>query len=162
MNDFSDLLFTMAGMLLFSMLVLHTNAAILANERIPLRNEFEKTAFTMAQALVNEARSMAFDEAVAQGQQPGPLPSSFRQNPGPQAGMERRDFFAFDHFHGHIDTVYTASGTFRREAQVWYTEGVYPWNPVQGPTFHKYFQVEVLALQSDARVQTGYLRTWYQ
>ena len=162
MNDFSDLLFTMAGMLIFSLLVLHTNAAILVNERMTVRNEFDKTAFTMAQALVNEARSMAFDQTVAGGEQPGDLPSSFRQNLGPQTGMDRADFFAFDHFHGHIDTVLTAIGTFRREAQVWYAEGVYPWDQVQEPTFHKYIQVQVQSLQSDARVETGYLRTWYE
>jgi len=98
MNDFSDLLYTIMSVVIFSFLLLQANSLILRNETVTVDHEFEKTAIAVAQSIIDEAKTKAFDWAIIDGVDPDEFPGEFLGF-GARGGSERESFAVFDDYH---------------------------------------------------------------
>lgn len=161
MNDFSDLFFTMASIVIFSILLLQANHFMLRNDIVMVDHEYESIGIALAQSIIDEARNKPFDEALADGIDPDDMPGAFREERGPHSGMTRPDFGVFDHYHGYQDTVSTQLGPFAREVTVTYVESEPPFEPTNQPTYSKKITAEVRRLQSEKSVRLSYIKTYY-
>jgi len=160
MNDYSDLFFTMASIVIFSFLLMQSNQAIFHNDVVQVHHEYEKTAVSIAQSLIDEARRKTFDESL-QGNGTVNVPGDFRQNLGPPENMERPDFSVFDHYHGYQETIMADLGPYEVDATVTYVSSEPPYVEVTGPTIIKRLEVNVRSIQSDRNVRLRYLKTHY-
>jgi len=97
MNDFSDLLYTIMSIVIFSFLLLQANSLILRNETVTVDHEFEKTAIAAAQSIIDEAKTRAFDWAILDGTDPSSFPEEFVGFDGRES--VRENFAAFDDYH---------------------------------------------------------------
>lgn len=64
MNDYSDLVFMMGAMVLFSLFANNANDGIVRGSTLLSQVEVEYSAISFAQTIVDEARSRAFDHAT--------------------------------------------------------------------------------------------------
>ena len=165
MNDFSDLFFTMFSIVIFSMLLLQANQAIFQNNVVMVDHEYEKTAISLAQSLIDEARKTAYDEAVLDGDVPQNVNPGDVFSPnselGPPAGVTRPDFTVFDYYNGYTDTIHTDLGPFVMNVTVNYVIGDPPYGQSGEQTFSKLLEAEVRSLHADRSVRLNYLKTYF-
>jgi len=124
MNDFSDLLYTIMSIVIFSFLLLQANSLILRNEAVTVDHEYEKTAIALAQSIIEEAKRTDFDENM----DPNNIPENFRTRGdfGPPTDFTRDQFTVFDHYDGYVETIPTQLGDFRVNVTVTYAENLTP------------------------------------
>lgn len=162
MNDYTDLLYTLLSIVIFSLLMVQANHVVLASEEAISVHEYEKTALALAQSVIDEARKTAFDQNTVD---PADMPEGFREAHefGPPAGMalDRHDFSVFDHYHGLQETVSTVLGNFDISATVTYVESTAPFQVAAGPTFSKRLVVEVGHAESEGSVSMSYIKTFF-
>lgn len=161
MNDYTDLFYTLFAVVIFAVFLLVANNVIVRNEVSKVDLEYEKTAISMAQSIIEEARTMTFDQALLDGVDQGDLPGGFRETLGAPAGMQRRDFTVFDHFHGYTDTLSTQIGDYVVDAEVVYVDGEHPHDEVSDPTFHKKLTVVVRSLESRKGATKTYIKSQF-
>lgn len=165
MNDYSDLMFTMASIVIFSFLLIQANQVMVQNDLVMVEHEYEKTAVSLAQSLIDEARSKAYDEAVLTGGVPdGFNPGDvFRPNQelGPPEGLTRSEFTVFDYYNGYSDTVSTDMGPYVINATVNYVIGEPPYGDAGEQTNSKELEVVVRSLHADRTVRMNYIKTYY-
>ena len=131
MNDYSDLLYTIMSIVIFSFLLLQANSLILRNESVTVDHEYEKTAIALAQSIIDEAKRTAFDENM----NPNNIPENFRPRDqfGPPSGATRDEFTVFDHYDGFEEVIPTQLGEFRINVTVTYAENPTP--DIPGSTY---------------------------
>ncbi len=115
MNDYSDLVFMMGAMVLFSIFTNNANDTMLRSSTLLTQVEVEYSAIAFAQGIVDEARNRAFDEVTVAGDPEdqsivgnllllggGGIPNSFTAigNLGPDTGEAYPNFDDFDDYHG--------------------------------------------------------------
>ncbi len=161
MTDYSDLLFTMAAILIFSLFLLQANQAMVRNDVVTVDNEYEKTAISVAQSVIDEARNKVFDQTLLDGEAPSTLPDGFRLELGPTEGLTRSDFEVFDHYHGYSETVETQLGDYVVDVNVSYVSDTAPFTEVTGPTFRKKMEVRVRQADANGRAQLNYIKTYF-
>ena len=124
MNDYSDLLYTIMSVVIFSFLLLQANSLILRNESVTVDHEYEKTAIALAQSIIEEAKRTAFDENM----NPNNIPENFRPRDdfGPPSGATRDQFTVFDHYDGYVETIPTQLRDFTINVTVTYVENPTP------------------------------------
>ncbi len=105
MNDFTDLFYTLFSIVIFSFLLLQANSLILRNESAALEHEYEKTAITLAQSIIEEAKAKPFDSDMNAGN----IPDDFTIVSG---GNDRGQLATFDAYNGYTETVETPLGDF--------------------------------------------------
>jgi len=124
MNDYSDLLYTIMSIVIFSFLLLQANSLILRNEAVTVDHEYEKTAIAVAQSIIDEAKTKLFDQNMT----PNNIPQGFT-GPGQlgnRNGRPTRDMFTvFDDYHRlenveDEDVISTPLGDYRIEVTVTY------------------------------------------
>ncbi len=131
MTNTTDIIYLMAAMVLFSILVTNSNQIFVRNTIMMVENEVEYTAISIAQSIVDEARTKAFDRVTAGGSSflgdpetipPNQVPSGFTPTGqlGPDAGEVYPNFNDFDDYNGLNITRVTEYGTFTITAQVFY------------------------------------------
>lgn len=109
MVGYSEVLQTMAAMVLFSFILMTSNRMIHLNNIKEVESEVEKAAIVLAQTLIDEARVKAFDGETV-GKIPSDIPSNFTIC-GPNTGENSRDKFDdFDDYHGWTENIDTALG----------------------------------------------------
>lgn len=162
MNDYSDLFYTLFSIVIFSMLMVQANHITLYSDEAISVHEYEKTALSLAQSVIDEARKTAFDQNAVD---PEDMPDGFRaQNEfGPPPGMaqDRHEFSVLDHYHGLQETVSTALGNFVISANVTYVESTAPFQDAAGPTFSKRIVVEVSHAETEGSVAMSYIKTFF-
>jgi len=124
MNDYSDLLYTIMSIVIFSFLLLQANSLILRNESVTVDHEYEKTAIALAQSIIEEAKRTAFDENM----DPNNIPDNFRPRGdfGPPTSVTRDQFTVFDYYDGYEEVITTQLGEFRVNVTVTYVENLNP------------------------------------
>ena len=117
MNDFTDLLYTIMAVVIFSFLLLQANSLILRNETVTVDHEYEKTAIAVAQSIIDEAKTLAFDNNM----EPNNIPQDFTA-PGQlgKSNVARHLFTAFDDFNGYDEPLSTPLGDYRVVVTVTY------------------------------------------
>lgn len=172
MNDMSDLLYLMAGMVLFSILVTNTNTSFVRNSTMMVESEIEYSAITIAQSIIDEARTKAFDEILVGGSnilgdpetiQPAQIPGSFTSanSLGPEAGEVYPNFDDFDDFNNLNITRSTGYGDFVISVSVFYVNPNNPTTNVGARTISKRIVVNVTNEFIPNGVTLNYIRTYY-
>lgn len=104
MIGYSEILQTMAAMVLFSLILLTSNRVIFLNSQKEVESEAEEKAVTIAQNYIDEARILAFDEnAIAAP--PAAIPSNFSTTGLESSEYSRASFDDFDDYHNWSETV---------------------------------------------------------
>lgn len=122
MIGYSDLLQTMAAMVLFSIILMHSNRMIIKNTTVQVETEIEQQIISIAQEIIDESKTLAFDEVTQAGNVPVTIPGGF-SNLGADAGevqTNRTTFDDFDDFNGWAGVVTTPQGDFNVSTSLTY------------------------------------------
>lgn len=104
MIGYSEVLQTIAAMVLFSLILMTSNKMILLNSQKEVESEAEQKAITIAQTYIDEARILAFDDNTATGSVAN-VPEDFT-NCGPESGeTNRASFNDFDDYHNWSELI---------------------------------------------------------
>ncbi|HAC14991.1 MAG TPA: hypothetical protein DCE78_03470 [Bacteroidetes bacterium] len=124
MNDMSELLYLMAGMVLFSILVSNSNIAFVRNNTMLMESEYEYNAIAIAQSIIDEARVKPYDQADVVNERlliDNDMPNfSAPSVLGPEGGESYPNFDDFDDFDGLNITRTNGLGDFTITATVTY------------------------------------------
>lgn len=171
MNDVSDVLFLMAAMVLFSVMVMNSNRLFIRNATMQVESEIEFSAIAIAQSIIDEARTKAFDvvtvggggdlgdsEAIAGG-----VPDGFTApaDLGPEAGEVYPNFNDFDDFHGLALVRTTGYGDFQIQAEVFYVNPINPTTNIGARSISKRLVVVVNHDTLPNSVTLSYVRTFF-
>jgi hypothetical protein len=111
-------------MIIFSLILLTANRMIQRNTIMQLEGEMEREVIAVAQDIIEEGRTLEFDEvSVDAAAPPADIPGDFipASNLGPDTGESTRsDFDDFDDFNGWEQTVETEHGEFNIRSEVFY------------------------------------------
>lgn len=172
MNDTSDLLFMMAAMVLFSILVSNSNRVFVRNNVMMVESGVEINAIAMAQSIIDEARTKAFDRATVGASNElgdagtltaGQIPSGFTPvvSLGPDPGETYPNFNDFDDYHNLNLTRTNGYGDFLIRARVIYTTAANPSIGAGTPTIMKRLEVTVTSDLLPNSVTLSYNRTHF-
>ena len=157
MNDFSDLFYTIFSIVIFSFLLLQANSLMLRNDGVTVNHEYEKTAIALAQSIIEEAKSLDFDENMS----PGDVPNEFTPPGELGSNALRKDFTAFDHFNGYNATVATQLGNYEIDVTVEYVDSEPPFDPVGGRTTSKRMTVTASSVANDDFATLVYIKSFF-
>lgn len=128
MIGYSEVIQTMAAMIIFSIIIMNANSLVHRNTTIQIEGELEQEVITLAQEIIDEARSKSFDRVVVgAAAPPADIPGDFTApgQLGPDAGETAREHFDdFDDFHGYQETISTSHGDFSVAVEVYYVDPV--------------------------------------
>ena len=158
MNDYSDLLYTIMSVVIFSFLLLQANSLILRNESVTVNHEFEKTAIGVAQSIIDEAKTRAFDPDMS----PGTIPDGFR--PPGQMGWNgttpREQFTSFDDYHNYTEVVQTGLGNYQVVVEVRYVENEPPFDVSAVQTVSKRMTVQASSMDNNESATLVYIKSY--
>lgn len=126
MGGYSEVLQTMAAMLIFGMILMNANRMIQRNTVMQVEGELEQEVVAVAQDIIEEGRTKEYDEVtVGATAPPADIPGDF-QTPGTlgKDGGEnnRNDFDDFDDYHDWTETIQTEHGEFNIHSEVFYLD----------------------------------------
>ena len=136
MVGYSELVNTMAAMVIFSMILLSANRMIQRNTVMQVQGELEQEVVALAQDIIEEARTKEFDENSQGEAPPVNIPGDF-STPGSlgydngadtnddangDGEVKRKEFDDFDDYNGWTDVLETEHGEFGIEAKVFYVD----------------------------------------
>lgn len=129
MAGYSELIYTIGAMVIFSVILLSANRLIQRNSHLQVEGELEEEVVSVAQNIIEESRVLAFDEITENGIPPVNPPSDFtnpssfgtkRSDEGDESITDRTSFTDFDDFHGWKDSITIEGITYRLSARVRY------------------------------------------
>lgn len=112
MVGISDLIQTMGAIIIFSLILLTANKMILSNTLREVESEAEGIAVVLAQNIIEEAQTKAFDENTntsSIADLPKMIPEGF-SSCGPNGSETRSTFDDFDDYDGYSEEVDTKLG----------------------------------------------------
>lgn len=128
MIGYSEVIQTMAAMIIFSMILLSANSMIHRNSMLQIGGELEQEVISLGQEIIEEARSKSFDQiTVNAAAPPAIIPGGFTAagNLGSDAGETNRSAFNdFDDYNGWSSTMTTTHGDFEVSVEVFYVDDV--------------------------------------
>lgn len=128
MIGYSEVIQTMAAMIIFSMILLSANSMIHRNSMIQISGELEQEVISLGQEIIEEARSKSYDNVtVNAAAPPAIIPGGFTAagSLGPDAGeTTRADFDDFDDYNNWTETITTSHGDFSISVEVFYVDDV--------------------------------------
>ncbi|MDR8390852.1 hypothetical protein NC796_06875 [Aliifodinibius sp. S!AR15-10] len=133
MIGYSEVIYTMAGMLVFSLILLSANRMMHRNTQLQVEGELEKEVIAVAQNIIEESRSVAFDEMTVDGIPPVKTPDHFtaasifgtkRSDEGTQGedDTDRTTFDDFDDYDGWGDTITVEDIDYKLSVKVRYAD----------------------------------------
>jgi MSHA pilin protein MshD len=127
MTDYSDIIITMAALMIVSVLVINSNRSIIINNKYVIEHEYEAAVANMAQDFIDEAKVHLFDELSTPGMG-GPIPNldqiaTVTADLGPDPGETDRSLYDdFDDYNGYTTVVSTIHGDFDISIDVEYVD----------------------------------------
>lgn len=141
MIGYTEVLQTMAAMIIFSVILMNANHMIQRNSMMQVQSELEQEVIALGQEVIEEARTKSFDEITVNSEAPPSLiPGGFTQPDqlGPDIGNSSRSTFDdFDDYNGWSDTFTTEHGEFEVSAEVYYVDPVNYQKTMSTSTFKK-------------------------
>ncbi len=127
MNDYSDIIQVIGAMLLVSLLVQTANRSNISNSQLLLEAEYETAITAIAQDLMDESRSLAFDEETEDGFVPVNIPADFSTigADGGEDTDDRNSYDDFDDYDGWSGIISTDLGEFNVSVEVEYIDNSY-------------------------------------
>lgn len=158
MNDYSDLIYTILSIAIFSVLLLQANSLMLRNDIVTVNHEYEKTAIAVAQSVIEEAKTRTFDENT----NPEDIPGDFK-DPGlfGNNGLDRENFTAFDHYHGLNEIVTTQLGDYEVNVTVTYVNDQPPFDISAGKSTSKRMTVTASSVGNDDFATLFYIKSFF-
>lgn len=124
MVGYAEVFQTIGAMIIFSLILLTANSIIQRNTLMQLEGEMEREVIAVAQDIIEEGRTLEFDEvSVDAAAPPADIPGDFALTSGlgPDSGESTRsDFDDFDDFDGWEEVVETEHGEFNIRSEVFY------------------------------------------
>lgn len=132
MIGYSEVLQTMAAMIIFSMILMNANHLIHRNTVFQISGELEQEVIALGQEIIEEARSKSYDQVVhGSAVPPTIIPEGF--TPADQLGPDypynyengepsRHLFTDFDDYDAFSDTLSTTHGEFIINVEVFYVD----------------------------------------
>ncbi len=158
MNDYSDLLYTIMAVVIFSFLLLQANSLVLRNDAVTVDHEFEKTAIAVAQSIIDEAKTRDFDPNTS----PSTIPDDFR--PPGQMGWNgttpREQFTAFDDYHNYSELVQTPLGNYQVTVTVRYINNEPPFDVSAVQTPSKRMTVQATSVDNNESATLVYIKSY--
>lgn len=146
MIGYSEVIQTMAAMIIFSMILMSANSMIHRNTMLQLDGELEQEVISLGQEIIEEARSKSFDNVtVNAAAPPAIIPGGFTAagSLGADSGETTRTAFNdFDDYDGWSTTMTTTHGDFAVSAEVFYVDGT-NFNQISSPSTFKKIEVTV-------------------
>ncbi len=158
MNDFSDLFYTIFSIVIFSFLLLQANSLMLRNDTVMVDHEYEKTAIALAQSIIEEAKTLDFDVNMS----PNDIPGDFEESGNfGNHNLDREEFTAFHHFHGHNETIPTQLGNYVINVTVEYVDSNPPFGPIGGTSTSKRMTVTASSVANDDFATLVYIKSFF-
>lgn len=153
MIGYSEVIQTMAAMIIFSVIMINANHLIHRNSLMQVDSELEQEVITLGQEIVEEARSKDFDQVTVNASAPPALiPEGFTPAEYLQADAGetiRPDFNDFDDYNEWSDVFITEHGDFQVSVDVFYVDPV---------NFEK-VDVQTTFKKIEVYISTEFLRT---
>ncbi len=140
MIGYTEVIQTMAAMIIVSMMLINTNNMISKNTLMQIEGEIEQEIITLGQEIIEEARIRSFDREVEElnSLPPSNIPGGFTpasqfgpdsapdyaHNYGAEGNAERSLFTDFDDYHGWNETFTTEHGDFDISVEVFYVDDI--------------------------------------
>lgn len=141
MIGYSEVLQTMAAMIIFSVILLNTNQMIQRNSMMQVTSELEQEVIALGQEVIDEARTKSFDQVTVNAAAPPSLiPGGFTAAGSLGSGFTettRRSFNDFDDYNNWSDTFTTEHGDFGVNVEVFYVDPVNYQRTFSRTTFKK-------------------------
>jgi len=147
MIGYTEVIQTMAAMIIFSMILISANSMIQRNSTMQIEGELEQEVISLGQEIIEEARSKSFDENTQGSMPPSIIPGGFTATSEfpteeEQETRQRSDFTAFEDYHNWSEIITTPHGDFNIDVEVYYVdEGTY--ERVESQTTFKKIDVTV-------------------
>lgn len=132
MAGYGELLQTMAAIVIFGLILMSANRMIQRNTMMQVEGELEQEVVALAQDIIEESRTLEFDENSQGEVPPTKIPADFTSpgSLGPESGddsdgdgtVQRDEFDDFDDYHNWKDTLETAHGRFFLDTEVYYVD----------------------------------------
>lgn len=126
MTGYSEVLQTMAAMIIFSVILMNANYMIHRNTAMQVEGELEQEVIALGQEIIEEAHTKDFDEVtVGSVLPPVTIPGSFTPSSGlgKDAGENlRQSYDDFDDYNGHTEIAQTPHGNFNISVAVFYID----------------------------------------
>jgi len=123
MIGYSEVIQTMAAMIIFSIILLNANSMMHRNTTMQITGELEQQVISIGQEIIEEARTKAFDRVTYQtSMPPTSIPGGFTPTSEFPNEKERSDFIAFEDYHEYAETVSTTHGEFTIDVEVFYVD----------------------------------------
>ncbi|WP_116031866.1 hypothetical protein [Rhodohalobacter sp. SW132] len=170
MIGYSEVIQTMAAMIIFSMILINANYMIQRNSIMQIDAELEQEVISLGQEIIEEARAKAFDE-VTQGEMPptiipgGFTPTSAFPTEEEQQLAIRSNFLAFEDFHNWSEVITTPHGDFHISVEVYYVDDI-NFERVEAQTTFKKIDVTVRSeflrgINEPRNYQLEFIRNYY-
>ena len=123
MIGYSEVLQTMAAMIIFSMIMMNANQMIHRNTVLHVDGELEQQVISIGQEIIEEARTKAYDRVTYNSSMPPTMiPEGFTPSSDFPNNKERHQFIAFEDYHEYADTIRTSHGDFFIDVEVFYVD----------------------------------------
>lgn len=125
MVGYSEVFQTIGAMIIFSLILLSATRMIQRNTFMQVEGELEQEVIAVAQDVIEEARTLEFDQvSVDASTPPADIPGDFTSPSGlgPGGASERSQFDDFDDYNDWEDTITTEHGDFSIRAEVFYVD----------------------------------------
>lgn len=133
MAGYDEVIYTIVAMVVFSTILLNANRMIQRNTHLQVEGELEKEVVAVAQNIIEESRTVAFDEMTVDGIPPIKIPDDFTSESyfGTKRSDEttdgeninnRKSFDDFDDYDGWSDTMTVEGSEYKLSAKVRYAD----------------------------------------
>ena len=145
MTNTGQMLLVLGALVLFSIMLPSLNQTLLHNDRTLISTNAELTAISLAEKILAEAGTLAFDVVCVTSHPTSPSQLTDPGNLGPAAGENYPNFNDLDDFHGVtiVDSTTLPSVLFNITGQVTYVDPNDPTQDVGYETFLKRLRVTV-------------------
>jgi len=154
MIGYSEVIQTMAAMIIFSMILINANYMIQRNSMMQIEGELEQEVISLGQEIIEEARAKSFDRVTHQTTMPPTIipggfthPSNFptKEEQEEEEGLDERrsTFVAFEDYHNWSEIITTPHGDFNISVEVYYVDDEQDYERVESQTTFKKIEVIV-------------------
>jgi len=127
MIGYTEVIQTMAAMIIFSMILISANSMIQRNTTMQIFGELEQEVISLGQEIIEEARSKSYDKQTQGDMPPSIIPGGFTPTSEfptkeDQQNRQRSQFTAFEDYHNWSEIITTPHGDFNISVEVYYAD----------------------------------------
>lgn len=156
-----EMMLVLAALFFFSMTSLSVNRFCISNNEVMMKSEFDYYAISLAQSIIEEAKTRHFDVAVESGPATNP-PNDFTYPGGPRYDEHYPNFSDVDDYNGLTKTINTSRVNYTINVTVGYVQETNLNTIVSFKTFHKKMTVTVSSPYITSNVVLSHVFSYYE